>query len=612
MKPKELISTTTRPVPIFTINYKSDPKDPATAMLIRKQKHEAEKQRLKNRLIRLKNSPDMITGDMKQYMEMMESDPAPNIGTEFDWHFSGGNLKLLDIKSENYLVQPSMCSDYDLRLLTPSRYLQHIELQPKSKCFGKNYGYEIMTSSAFLGLRRRKSVSLIKRFNIIPGKPNFHVPIEFKWNTGIAASALSNEELIIVDEKQNLVRSNIGEMLVNSSMNLPIDDPKHRFPISVSAIDNNVVSYTDLKSLSLVDKRENKVHTIFNDENFYMKCEELSHHQKSAKGRVLFLASSHILYGIDLRQYNDMMMHWTHQLIMQPTLMTSVMLAETEVICLASNMPGDLKIFNCEKGWKPHSYRINHLPVKPRTLKASYSAMRDKGKLLLCDPIQHRLSLSTTGIAMAVKEKNSAVELYTQNSIGDIFRSELKCRDDQRVDDMRVEANFEEWAKVLETPRNPLKFLSTKERLQSKKLQFTDVVSLKGVAKVLRCEKLQTGEDPEVVPMSTVRVPRWKMDLEDAREYRDALSQHILAEWDLDLEDCQPQLFAAALKASGQHKDKSMDKVSRWLEESSIADEDIKVEDEDLSVINEVFNEPTATQPADKGVKSKKVRVKGF
>lgn len=588
--------------------------------VLKKQKFEQEKRILKLRLHKEKLPEGLISDDMRQFIELSESDPAPNIGAEFDWHFQGGNLETLEIDGKFFVAQPSMCDQYAVRLLKPSSTFMQIDLETKSKCLNKNYSYELMSSDDFIGIRRRKTVNFIDRWNMLIDEFEVPAPIEFKWSSEIVASTLNKGHLIFIDDTNKLISSKIARMTIDSDIKLQNDVPQHQFPVSIDTLDKNVVSYTNLKTLNLVDLRDEKVITIFDKKNFLMNCEELSYHKKSLQYNLLYLASSHLLYGIDLRKPNGLLMHWNHQLIMQPTILKQVMYDKHEVICLSSNQQGDLKIFNCAQESKENSWSINWTPLKPRNVKQSYQKMKEKGLLLLSEPVKQRVNLSTTGVAMISNLKHRRIKMFTQNSFGDVFKSYLLCNTEDAEKDTRMVQSFEEWGKGLETQPDPLKFLPFKERIERKELIFSDVVRLNGLAKVMRCDKLlQSKEKEPETAMITRKIPLWKTSIEEAKEYRDVLSKLILNEWDLQIEDSQPVAFAEALKENEIEREKGADKVSRWLETTSVDDNLMTIKEEDESsrdTADDVLFTPMATSTQDVEVPKKKMKlsqkVKGF
>lgn len=619
-EPRELIKQSSYPVPIFSIRFHGRTiADPATADILAKQKHEEEKRLTKVRMKHAQSLPERVSSDdMVKYIELCESDPAPLIGTEYgteyDWRYSGGNLEALDFDRKFYLAQAATCDDYAIRVLDPSSDFEHIEMNFDRKCFTRNYGYEIMKTRSHLGIRRKKSVNLLLRNDLRGDKCNYEASHIINWSTEIAASALTDSQLLFIDVKNELLSCNLDGLLVNNYRKLPAYDRKELLPVSLNVIDQNVIIYSTMKALHMIDLRVGQVDTIFCSDRFFIKCEELSYHKRSVHDNLLYAASSHMLYGIDLRHPHKTLMHWTHQITMQPSLMKTVKYGSDEVICLSSNKAGDMKIFNCSKGCQDEqeSWSINRLPLKPHDIRQSYNTMRDIGRLLLSNSVKHRTSLSTTGIAMITNKKSDRIKLYTQNSFGDVFKSYLQCKGNEPDKDQRLNDNFMKWDEALHIDKNPKKSEVEKENPRENELQFIDIVNLRGLAKVMLCKKFQSPEeDDEASEMQTQRVPRWKADLEEQKMCTDALSQHILDQWDLKLSDYQPEAFAEALKTSDHlRKTKGVDKVSEWLEATGLEGLELAKGEEDP--VEAVKSHLEVPPPKPETAKKTKKRVKGF
>lgn len=564
----ELIRQSSQPLPIFSIKFPAQRiKDPATALVLPKQLYERQKSAEKSRWKLSEKPPEgIITQEMIEFIETSETQTLSYAGAEYDWHFTGGSLEVVTIGKNIRLAQASMSNIFDVRILYPFTDFNHTAAETTIEWFNESYIYELMKSEAFLAIRRNKSISFVPLTFLNDYESEYKSTTEIKWMSEIAASALGDQnQLIFADVTNSLYRINIDKLLVNSVVKMT--PPNQLEPISINCVDKNVVSYTNLKALHLADFRTDKVEPIFDSSKFHMKCEELSYHKSSLHDNLLYLASSHLLYGIDLRFTKQPLIHWSHQLIQQPTMLKSVRYIDDEVICLSSNMQGDMKIFNCSKESQSNSWCISRVPVKPYNIKSSYQTIREKGLLLLSDPVKHRASLSNSGIAMIANKKQSRIQLFTQNSIGDVFSSVLQCSEHYSNDQTDIAINFLQWDKALQDKRSPLEIVKVEELQKKEEMHFTCITKLKGLRKYMLCEKLCAADDyDEANEMKTERVPAWKIEIEEAREYRDALSQHLLAEWDLQIEETKPKIFAEALASSNLSQTKKVDMVSQWLE----------------------------------------------
>lgn len=307
-------------------------------------------------------------------------------------------------------------------------------------------------------------------------------------------------------------------------------------------------------------------------------------------------------------------MHWTHQMVMQPTMMKTVELKQEEIICLSSHKPGDLRIFNCAK--PAEGLGLNCVPFKPQSVGESYKKLRGNGELLMSETIKHRVDLSVTGIALFTikSRKHAKVELFVQNSIGDIFKTDLypkKTSKKRAIEEVDASPYFHEWDAATKVNRNALNFASTKELIDHSELRFSDIVNLKGLASVLRCERLQRYDETDYGEMKTKMIPRWRVDLEEAKEHKDVLAKCILDEWELEIEDTQPQAFAEALLATQNLKESGVDKVSWWLDNASVVAEEQEMGVDEL-LAQPVSQLPETQQSEAKKAKKPSQRIKGF
>lgn len=599
---KELIKATSHPVPIFSIRYTNyhETPDPALVLLEKKKEHTAIVSKTRKRA---RENGRTFGESFKQVMEQMPFDPSPHIDGVVDWHFSGGNLELLTIHDNDVLASSSMCTDYSVRLFKPTSEFNHLELESSPKCIQKNFGYEVMQSDSFLGVRHQKSVDLFWRYMILEPETTLKPEIVYKWPQELAASALFDENLLLLDVNKLLTWCSIEKMKAIKTLKLKQED---EFPFTLCRQGQNVVTFTAKKSLNQVDFREGKIRRLFDDEEMFMGCEQLTCQQRSSvHENILYLGSSHYLYGLDLRSTDQLQLQWAHQLMLPPTMIKTAKFRNSEVICLANNEPDDIKIFNCSKS---STWKMNWMSVKPIHQKSSYDKMRFKGMLLTHSEMKRRLQLSTTGIAIVPDEKRGKIALNTQNSLGDVFKSYLWCRKEQiEVDESRIKENFLSWGSFLE-PRiaeQPI-------------LDLTTIVNLKGVAKVLTGEKvIHHDETPE--ELSAKAKPSWQCDIEEAREYKDVLANVLLSAWDLDIADTQPKAFAEAFQTEETSSTKAVDKVSRWLQKTDdVVNETINVDEDSQfeSCFNSSVGLVTSTQqpgPSGTAKKTKRVsRIKGF
>lgn len=591
-------------------------------MLLKKRARENELNQLHMYLARQKENRH-ISSEFIKFTELLEIDPAPLIKPELDWHFIGSNLAMINFNNIEYLIQPSMTNDYSMRLLEIQDSMPLQVEQTNQKWFRKNYGYEILTTkgSDYIGIRKGDRINFMKREHVNTEEQlQLHAPITFKWQSEIAATSMLGNDLVFIDVLNHLAKINLADFSVQYTKELPLIYGKHQFPIDIRSIDQNVITFNNRKSLNVIDTRCDFIDKIFDASDLLITCEELSCHRKSIFENLLYLGSTHVLYGIDLRRPKGTVIHWNHQIVEFPTIIETTLFREHEIICLSSNITGDMKIFNNAPGTTKETWRINRLPFKPKRVTQTYQKCLDQGLLLFAEPIEYRLEMRTTGVVMSSSsssiKSSDRLRLFTQNSIGDIFETHLLCnsQDDQKMNrpahNIDVVDRFVNWAKLLDIPKETC---SDKNVIKNAELHLDDIVELKGVIRVLRCEKLQNSSNtiPEHdTEMSCKMIPKWALSIEKAQSYKDTLAPEILAIWDIDIKAIESKPFEKDLLPL--RKQDKQDQITRWLEMAVVNEMDFP-----MDTLDQLPNSPPNTQQT--GVttlKQKKVktsqRVTGF
>ncbi|CRK94887.1 CLUMA_CG008379, isoform A [Clunio marinus] len=239
-KPRELIKGSSYPVPIFTINYERKLKDPAMNLVWKKKDFAEEKRIFHHRIKDEKCLSGEISEGMIKYIEQMESDPAPNVGTEYDWHFAGGNLIDLTVHDKNYLAQPSMCSNFGVRLLSPKSHFMYT----KNDFDSDDYPYEIISAdSQFLAIRHKKSANFITKSLISKDQENLEINKRFEWINEISAATLQGNCFSAADVDNSLLQYDISRQTVNFHLKLPNNNStENYFPLSLHTIDENILN----------------------------------------------------------------------------------------------------------------------------------------------------------------------------------------------------------------------------------------------------------------------------------------------------------------------------------------------------------------------------------
>ncbi|CAO1420306.1 unnamed protein product [Diamesa serratosioi] len=495
----------------------------------------------------------------------MENDPDPYVQTHYDWHFYGGNLESIEIDGENYLVQLSMRETKELKFLRLQDYENKFKYDNEQVT--DLPGYEIIknkksNSDIVLAARFQDNLRFLKTKDL--KSEEFTEQIE--WDEDIMSGTFVDNEFCFVDVTKVLTKLDLNLMKQNTIINLTkLDGNRNiKLPITVgTTFDNNCILCTTRHSLSSIDFRSPLIsNTLFNSENYLMKCEEVSCQLQSSFDNLIYLATSHMLYGIDVRYSKSPAFHWTHQIINQPSILKTVQHNNQEVICLASNTIGDLKIFNNKPGTDEDLWKINKLPFKPKNSLSTFNKCKDRGLFLFSDAITRHSTLNTAGITMVSQTK---LLLYTQNSIGDIFQSELI--EDDRVpifSDKDVE-KYQEWDESL---------TEEKTMLEKRKFPVTNYVNLRGITRILTHSKIHDdsfNEEEDAAETSTFHIeikPEWEVDIQKVKECKDVLAASMLSIWNVD----HNIITDNPLDALDETKDKTavLLSVSRWLNSTTV------------------------------------------
>ena len=613
-----VVRNSTYPLPIYSRQFPHNTitNDPVTKLVRQKEKRDWDinyfkvraRKEGKNKLY----SGESISTDTIKLIRAMEKDPDPNVQTHYDWHFYGGNLESLKIDEDDYLVQSSMRETKELKFHRVPDYENQFKYDDEQ--LSDLPGYEIiknknLNSVMVLAARFKDNLRFLKTNDMESEEFTAHI----EWEEDIMSGSFLNSEFCFVDVTKVLTKFDLNLMKKNTRINLKnIDGNQNvKLPMTVgTTFDNNCILYTTRHSLSCIDFRSPFIsNTIHNSENYLMRCEEISCQLQSSFDNLIYLSSSHMLYGIDVRHPKNPVFHWTHQIINQPSILKSVQHNNQEVICLASNVIGDLKIFNNGPGIEEKSWKINKLPFKPKNSFSTFNKCKDLGLFLFSDAITRHCTLSTAGIAMVSQSK---LFLYTQNSIGDIFQSEL-------IEDESVPSFSEKDVKIYQEWDESL----TEEMamLEQRKFPVTNYVNFRGLTRILKHtqnhDEELSNEDKDAADTSEFHVdikPEWEIDIQQVKECKDVLAASMLSIWNVDhniisdnpLDDLKDTKDKTAVLLS----------VSRWLNSTTVdGTQQSEMSIDDLTINHDISQIPDSQVTISQPVRASQIinkRVKGF
>lgn len=558
---------------------------------------------------------DMTSIFMKNYIENSLKDPAPHV-KGVDWNFNRGSLRLMERGDKTFLATPKSKSSIKVIELQSKNLLSTDQLNRNADQFIN----ELMMSENFIAMRHGKIIRVVNlnKLEEINDEDviETHDKYEYKTVDEIIASAIYNDELIIIDSNENLVKYDLTTKKANFTFTMPKTTNRLSvLPYSVAAYHESKtrtkISFTNSHELFFIDWRpkSSKIQTFSFENHFAMQCENILNHKFSnMNDNLVYIASSHMLYGIDFRQMKHPLLRWAHQIKKPPMMMESCLYGGTELISLSSHEVGDLKIFNFDGN------SFNNLPFTPNSIVHSYNHNCEEGNFLLSN-IRDHVKLSTTGIALKSNVSKLQIRLFTQNVAGDIFESVLSCHKNLQTN-YNIHDYFKDWSEHIDDLKDPNEFLTDSEKLERQDLIVDDIVRVEGIAKIFTCDDLQSRfaveEDDN---LHTQRHPEWKISIEKARNYKDLLAKEIMNIWDdIDIEEIKPQLFADALEATEQTRENSADRITRWLRASN--NENVVIEEISFAEnveLPEIHSTQVQTQDALViKSKAKKPRIAGF
>ncbi len=448
---------------------------------------------------------------------------------------------------------------------------------------------------------------------------------EYKTVAELIASAFYENQLFVMDSNRNLVEYDLVTKHVCFKYHLSPPNKISKtsdMPLSISGADKIKktfrILFTGASEIGFIDARESSDERIPFENHFLTQCERIYNHCHSLMNEnQIYIGSSHTLHLFDYRQMKQPIVQWAHLLQKPPMMMSTSLYGGSDVITVASHVPGDVQIFHFNES------KFNNVPFKPMPIINSYNSLCERGHFLLSD-IRYRLPLSNTGMVLEPEFRNLKMKLFTQNVAGDIFETSLKCDGHQGEIKDEYFLHFQAWDRSLKEFKDPNEFLTMSEKIERKDLIVHDIVRVDGIAKIMTLEELSSNQvikEEEI--MHTQEKPAWKINIEKAREFEDLLAREIMNVWDdIDIEDVQPELFANALNTTENTQESSSDRITRWLKATN--DESVVIEEisfsENIELIDgnltqQNLSQQLATQESTatfQRSKKKKPRIAGF
>lgn len=389
----------------------------------------------------------------------------------------------------------------------------------------------------------------------------------------LVSSALDHQsmKLILVDAKQHLQLFSLINEKPLSKVNIFENETKIDNWSSVRFVDQNQFVCVNRKYICGYDVRQPIGKPLFcHDFTSAMGyCEDITCMEQSNDSYNTFIATSHKLHAMDLRNYKDGKIPtftWTHQLKTAPIMINISKKDDNgELIAIGGVKSSDIKI--CDTTTIMNNTKnitiSTHLPYAPLSNLDSFKYAKYRGNFLSPNCLlKQQIRQSNAGIK--IKQFNSKkFALLTQNTCGDVFVQQILHKEDTRNEI---------------PPPNISKLTTWDDNLRQKgekenKLGFevTDITNFGSLAKVLSSKSHENLEKHNSAP-PVAQKQKWEMSVEELSSYQDVLASSLLDKWVITEDDVEMDVKYT--------DDRMNDWVDSTVQQYQIFEEDICVKSE--------------------------------
>ncbi|XP_063981105.1 uncharacterized protein LOC135164567 [Diachasmimorpha longicaudata] len=483
--------------------------------------------------------------------ELMEMDPDPEFNGKYNYYFNGGSLANIKINDENILVFPYMQELISAPLVYRGSSIWRPNLKRAAKCELESQVFELKQAAYDRGYQMMARAKHSCEFFSVTQKGD-KLKLMSKHRHTSSTPLISADinpfdptEFCIVNIKETIALRNLetGKKLKAELMKTTVED-KWR-SVKFQKWKPHIVTLADRSSIHYLDTRcsINKPVLTMHPKPYMNDHEWISLEIPSNNEACHYVGTYQSLLMLDSRHPEDpVRQKWTHQLQSAPITGNILFNNGREVVTLATQLPGDVKIIlnTWEDSDEPHSF---HLPYAPPSVLDTLRESQLLGKCL--DPLMRiRLKLSTAG-SQLIQDESQNIYFFTQNSIGDIFYQGLNY---EEVLDKNSYVNtnayyaLEVWEKrmLAQNYVAPL-VLSDQSNMEAVFNAFTnkDLKYQAPVRKIWkdrerspRRKKCNEGKKRKTLEEEE-SAPSWKHSIKRLSQYTDRLAPALLEVWEV-------------------------------------------------------------------------------
>ncbi|CAB3374285.1 Hypothetical predicted protein [Cloeon dipterum] len=567
--------------PFVGIKYAYEKGARATVDLLRKTKSCPEK------MVR-------VPKEMVYLAEAVELDPDPSFCAEYNWYVTGGALSISSVAGRNVLFSPGS-SDLSSLVATPLKRKKsspnRFSVQKDQKCEFRSLGgqiYQIKSlefgDEAFIVTRQQRCCQFIKcsrqsrlKIESVHESPalcnDTFTSVELNpWNCAEYMTCTNSRVVNLYDVNSECVmniktpkKKGLPEMAIYTNdaenwgqiMRLWQWNKSH---FSLNSQDE--IFFTDESSAVLIDRRTESKPTVvldirnnislFND---LMPCEAITLSCSSVvDAQMLYVATTHNLFSVDLRKPNQPAQCWSHCLSSPPVFISQSCYAENrELLLLCSSWQKEIVGITNEwssLGDEPISR------VQPFLLPSANNTLLEANKLGCClkPNLKIRLQSSRIGICCTDSKKPT---VFSVNACGDVFFQSLDRIHDPARPNINLKNVMSSWSNAVE--KLDRKVPSSK----SKSHAVVDPLDL--AQKVMACDLSQPDVSQETeMPGVRPELPFMLKQLDLFEGVENPLNSKILEQWGIysqqDWETKKVEALGGVVESTAK-----IDLVSDWL-----------------------------------------------